>query len=243
MSIINRIQSHTFTNKNIQKHSDLFNLLYHSYQNVNINRTMNNKTNKHTTTPHINVKNNKQVYVENDNSIWFIFIMKNGIQEYNLLKKKHTIESKFRYSLIDVIQDNKKLLKANKVRVDDVVNDIGNLGNITLTTLKAIAICMKMNLCIKKNKVCQICKNNDSNDYYIIEGSKMKIDEVSHEYIKNNYYEVVNIDKPFKSISSYKLADLKEICDKLELLTLEDKNEGKKLKKTDYYMKIMEHVS
>lgn len=244
MNIINDVNNILFNNKNIKKHTNIYNILYFALNHINEPDQFEN-TNKVISTKcqDFTKRFSKPEFFENENPLWYIFIMKNGIDEYNLLKKKHTIESKFRYSLVDMVKENKKLLRANKVKVDDVVNDLGNLGNITIESVKAIAICMRLNLCIKKNKVCQVCRNNDDDAFYVIESTQMKIDTVTSKYIEDNYYEVANIDKPFKSVSSYKVADLKDICDKLEVLTLEDKNGTKKLKKNDYYMRIMEHIS
>ena len=167
--------------------------------------------------------------------------MINGIEEYELITKKNSIETKLRYNLIDKIKetDVSTLLKANKFKPQEIINDLGNMGNIEMTTFKALCIILEKNYCLKHKKLCEIRKNADNNLFYVIDGNTMYINQDTNKNIEETMYIVKSLDKPFKSISAYKVADLKEICMKLGLLNLEDEN--KKIKKADYYMKLKEY--
>lgn len=229
MEIIKNINQCSFTNKFIEEKERFFNLIHNT--NIQYKKKKNNPI----------IKTTKQNYIENNNMIWFIFIMLHGIDEYNLLEKKTHIETKMRYNLIDKIKedDNKLLLKANKIKVDEVINDLGNMNNIEMNTFKALCIILQKNYCIRKKKICEMNKYSDSAFFYIIEDNKMYIKEEAGKDIEDTMYIVKSIDKPFKSVSSYKVSELKEMCEKLDVLSLEDKNN--KLRKADYYAKLREY--
>ena len=60
------------------------------------------------------------------------------------------------------------------------------------------------------------------------------------EKIKKNKIEAVNLNRLIKSMSSYKMADLKIICDKLNINMY--KENGKKKKKQDIYQEICIYI-
>ena len=113
MEIIKNLNDVSFTNKFIEEKERFYNLIH-----TNNNRRKTKNTN-------IKLSKEEKEYIENNNRLWFIFIMLHGIDEYNLLEKKTQLETKMRYNLIDKIKedDNTLLLKANKIKVDEVIND------------------------------------------------------------------------------------------------------------------------
>ena len=231
MEVIKNLEEISFTNKFIQNRENLYNLIHNKSTIKKVKKQKNNMINK------------KQIpeYIEHVNKLWFIFVMINGIEEYELITKKNSIETKLRYNLIDKIKetDVSTLLKANKFKPQEIINDLGNMGNIEMTTFKALCIILEKNYCLKHKKLCEIRKNADNNLFYVIDGNTMYINQDTNKNIEETMYIVKSLDKPFKSISAYKVADLKEICEKLGLLDLEDEN--KKIKKADYYMKLKEY--
>jgi hypothetical protein len=82
-------------------------------------------------------------------------------------------------------------------------------------------------------------KNNNSknNNYYTRYG--YKIDTINEaEIIRSTLYKLDNIDKPIKALSSYKISELIEICNKL---SIETKNsDGKNKSKNDLYELIIQ---
>lgn len=248
MTIINKFAKYSLTNNLIQKYSTHFNTInnvtndslrekkYHNGLKTEIIKK------RKPTQDDINGYEKPPVSVSDD-LIWFIFIIQKGYTEYANLKKKYSIGRDYRYNLIKVLEKEKTLLKANKIKVNEVINDLGNMANISIETLKAVSLCLNINICLKNKLICQICKNNDNDEFYIIENNKLVIIPMSSDNISNNYYIVNNLIKPFKSVSAYKLQELYDICERLDLLTLEDKTSTKKLKKNELYMKINEYVS
>lgn len=234
MNVLQEIQSLYFTNdfiKDKEKQYTLLNCLHKSNSNSL-------KKNKLDISKPVDMD-----CITHNNIFWFIFIMVNGIEEYELLRKKTTIETKLRYNLIEVMQkkDFKTILKTHKLKIDEIVNDLGNIGNITIDTFKALCVYYKINYCLKNKNICEINKNVDNDSYFMIEGNTMYLQKKTLDNIKQSYYIVDSITKPFKSISTYKVADLKDICNRLDILSLEEKNGNIKLKKNDYYNKIMRY--
>ena len=231
MEVIKNLEEISFTNKFIQNREKIYNLIHNNSIKKKVKKQTNNIINKKETPK----------YIENTNKLWFIYVMINGIEEYELTNKNMNFETKLRYNLIDKIKEDDAftLLKANKFKPQEIINDLGNMGNIEMNTFKALCIILEKNYCLKHKKICEIRKNSDDNLFYVIDGNTMYIDQETNENIEETMYIVKTLDKPFKSISAYKVADLKEICGKLGLLDLEDEN--KKIKKADYYMKLKEY--
>ena len=232
MEIIKNMNNISFTNQFIRDKESFYRLLHNDVKNIK--KAKNNNKAK-------NNKESKIEYIESSNLLWFIFIMMHGFDEYSLIEKKIQLETKLRYNLIDTIKekDNALLLKANKIKANEVINDLGNFKNIEMDTFKALCIILQKNYCIRNKKICEVNKYSDSTLFYIIEDNKMFFKQENGKDIEDTMYIVKSIKKPFKSVSSYKVAELKDICEKLDLLNLEDEN--KKLKKADYYAKLKEY--
>lgn len=236
MDVLHKINSLSFTNEFIKSKENVYNTLYGDIVRNDVKQKI--------------CIQKEDIHKEDDcithnNKFWFIFIMVHGIDEYELLKKKATIESKLRYNLIDVLQekDNKSMLKIYKFKINEIINDLGNIGNIEMDTFKALCLYYKMNYCLTHKKLCEIKKHNDSDSYFIIQDNKMFLQEKTLNDIKDQYYIVHNINKPFKSVSSYKLCELKDMCLTLDILSLDEKEGTIKLKKKDYYTKIIEYCN
>ena len=66
------------------------------------------------------------------------------------------------------------------------------------------------------------------------------IDNLIHDEIKNTLYKVETLDKPIKGLSSYKLQDLIDICNKL-VIEITNKETGKKKTKNELYESIVKY--
>ena len=58
--------------------------------------------------------------------------------------------------------------------------------------------------------------------------------------IRSSLYKIDNVDKPIKALSSYKVKDLIEICNKLAIETT-NKDTGKTKSKNDLYESIIQY--
>lgn len=235
MQVINKLKEIEFNNNFIKKHETMYNTLFMRKKKSKVQDKVNSKDNI--------INKLKETIFIHDNMFWFIFIMLHSYDEYIHLKKQNVVERDLRYNLIDKVKKEKDLLKINKIKVNEIVNDLGSMMSIDMMTFKALCICLGFNCCLKNKKICEVMKNNDSTFFYVIEKNKMFLDKIDYGEIKNNYYIVNNLNKPFYSISKYKVNELKELCIRFGLLTLDEKESNKKLKKNDYYLKLKEYIS
>ena len=167
--------------------------------------------------------------------------------EMNICADSFRIEKEEKFKYIEIIRSNKERLKINKIKsIIFLENELGNEKKISLKTFFALCIVeniniyyvdgrkinfyifdenLPINVIIKKtidsNKKCNnynsINKINDINkkrDVYLIDlnANNSKILKYKQEYLI-----LESLDDKLKSISSYKLSDLIEICNKLNI--------------------------
>ena len=124
----------------------------------------------------------------------------------------------------------KAILKENKISYTKLEENF--LKDTNVLELRALCLLYNINVIIVKKKVYQSIIYSDDNILRFIElvdGNYKIIDPI--EDLKNNFLEVTNIENPLKSMSAYKLCDLKKMCDILKIsYSIE--------KKADLYSKI-----
>jgi len=181
---------------------------------------------------------------EKDKLFWCFFIMQNGMEKYLSICQNHfQIETSTKISIAESLKKNEILLKQNKLKRDIIENELVNENKITMDGMKALCVLHRMDLLV-------ICKNMfykisglSNNEMLVIEKDKNDnfgvIENISKERIQNiltNYYEIVDYKKKIKSVSSYKLDELKAIANKFKI-TLVD-NIGNKKTKNKLYEEI-----
>jgi hypothetical protein len=192
---------------------------------------------------------------ENDTLFWCYYIISNGEISYEMLNNKNIlVEKQNKINYINKIRDNKQIVKTYKF--DTLTNIENNLANDNLINIKTI-----MSLCaIDKNNIIFISKKtyfeflmHDEKPIYVIKETDTKyntkyntkygfeiIDNVMHDEFKNTLYKVETLDKPIKGLSSYKLQDLIDICNKL-VIEITNKDTGKKKTKNELYESIVKY--
>jgi hypothetical protein len=90
-----------------------------------------------------------------------------------------------------------------------------------------------------KNKNNNKNNNNNNNNNNIKYGFKMA-NKTETDKIRSDLYRLEKIDKPIKSMSSYKVDELAIICEKLSIDTV-NKMTGKKKTKKDLYETIIQY--
>jgi len=98
-------------------------------------------------------------------------------------------------------------------------------------------------LLMNDTSVIHLIKKGFSNSNKYVANFGYKIENKESEEItkyKNEFYKIDNIDKPIKSISSYKVQELIDFCNKLSIQTVN--NETKKQKnKNDLYESLIQY--
>ena len=183
-----------------------------------------------------------------DSLLWCWIIFHEGIKEYYIQTEFSTITNLFSYekqikiNLICKLRENKKLLKKNKLKLNDIENNLMYEENIHLNTLIALCIVHSYNIIVlhgnvywdnilnsEKKTLC-IKKNNDK--YGI------NLEKVDMFNLKENRIIVDNINKPLKAISSYKVNDIRDLCKKFNINVM--KSPTKYKTKKELYLLLQE---
>ena len=188
-----------------------------------------------------------------DKLFWIFYILKNGIEQYNLIGKNHFfIEQEEKIKHIILIRENKHILKEHKWKKNNLESNLIGDKKINLTTFFCICYLNNINICIRNNKCLYDCVNESFDaKINIIEQNKtvysIDLNEINlekYKIMKEKFWIINNIAKPLRTISYYKVNDLISICKKLDIpIYKKIKDKDKLLKKKELYMKISEYIS
>ena len=149
-------------------------------------------------------------------------------------------------SLIQNVRQNKEILKKLRIKRTEVEDDLLNKKSIGIKTFLLLCHLKKINIIIRDNiKFIENISNCEDPNIQIIEKRKGKyglfIGKKEIEKCREEYWKVDGMDfqNPLKSISHYKLKNLQDICNKLNLIIEKD---GKKLRKKDLYQMIYNKI-
>ncbi len=198
-----------------------------------------------------------------DKLFWLFYKIYNNYSDNDLnYINIFTTEKEFKLTIINKINLNKDLLKSYKIQKNSIISELTNEKTISLTTLKALCILYNINLLIIKdnNTYTRFTKNNSENTidnldkYHIIKliynnqssiNNNYKIEvNIDIDEIKNslyNFFYLNNFEKPLKSISSYKLPEIIEIANKLNISIINSNN--KKKTKIEIYSDCLKKLS
>jgi hypothetical protein len=176
-----------------------------------------------------------------------------------------TTEKEFKFSVIEKIQSSKELLKKHKIQRNAVTAEITNDKKISLNTFKALCILYNINIVVIKDNNTYSCftdnnleNNSDTIDnldtYHAIKLMYkntssinknfeiiMNVDKLELQDAVNNYYYVKDLNKPLKSISSYKSVEMIEIAQKLNIILTDE--HGKKKTKIALYAESVKKLT
>ena len=196
-------------------------------------------------------KNEKTDFIfipkEKDSLFWCFYIMKNGEHSYNMIDYKNLIvEKKIKIEYIERIRKEKQLLKTYKFStLTNIENNLLNQDKLDINTFLTLCVIENFNILFIKNKCYFELLMNDTSDLhiiYLLENDKYGFETTSimnADTKKTNLFKLDNIEKPIKSISSYKVKELTDICIKLGIETI-NKNTSKNKSKKDLYEAIIQ---
>ena len=174
-----------------------------------------------------------------DTLFWCFYILHFGFDKYNLIGNTYfSMEKNYKIEMIEPMRKSKSLLKSYKLKIHEVEDELVNCLKIGIIGFTALCLYHNINFMIIHDRTyIELNLNDDDNIYvihkigdtysYDIDASTEKIDNY-----KNTYYRIVDINKPIKGISSYKVGDLNELAKKLNI----DLN--KTYNKKDLYQEI-----
>ena len=194
---------------------------------------------------HVNQKKNDICIVrQKDSLFWTFYIMKYGLFNYemNVFRQSGSfrIEKQEKFKYINLIRENKELLKLHKIKnLQSLENELANENIISIKTFICMCIVENINVYLINDRKLYINILDDTSPINIIFKNKNKlyycIDfQVSEEKINNykeNYLIMSSFDNNLKSVNVYKVNELLDICRKLNL----NISSYEKLNKKDLY--------
>jgi hypothetical protein len=204
------------------------------------NNILNNKNNKYVENKIIN-KDKIYIPKQLDTFFWCLYIMINGIQQYNTIQNKcFAKEKELKFNYVDLIRKNRIILKNKKIKkIDDIENELITNNKIDINIFIALIILEGINVIIINKKIYYELVNNDDNDFFVIHiihnkcGYEENVSKEKIQEYKNTLLKVDNINKPIKAISNYKLDEIREIS-KIFGLNIMNNNDKKKTKSELY---------
>ena len=161
------------------------------------------------------------------------------------------IEKTEKFKYIENLRKKKDILKINKIRpLSDLEDDLAHNPRISIKTFFALCIIEKLNiLLVDKRKIYESINNDDSEIHVIHRNSvsfehyiELNVTPTKLSNFRETFYKVNGFDNSLKSISSYKVDDLLELCKKLDINVHPNNSDGKKkMGKKDIYELLVQN--
>jgi len=191
---------------------------------------------------------------QRDSLFWCFFILKYGFSKYEMeVGNQHfPIEKQEKFKYIDLLrkQDTKELIKMHKIKPLSLLeDDLANQERISIKTFFALCIVENINIIlIDKRKLYEIITTDDPKIHIIHRNSityehHIEMDVLPEKMImyRETYYKMPNFDASLKSMTSYKVDELLELCKRLDINVENNTNKentelnSKKRSKKDIY--------
>ena len=225
--LISNLQNYMFNKDNISKFN---NLNYPTCKKVAVANANHIK----------NINNNNNIFFNpnlKDTLFWCLFFIKNSMVPDNI---NLVVEKKYKIEYIEKIRKNKQLLKSLKFSsLSGIENILVNENIINIETFLLLCALENINILYVSNKTYYESILNVDDDIHIIIRNKTKYsyngclkDDIVN--FRKTLYKIENIKKPLLSLSSYKSIDLIDICNKLNIETLNTETNKVKTKQLLY---------
>ena len=185
--------------------------------------------------------------------LWFLYINEHGMSSYEQVTSNYySVEQEEKFRYVDMIRKNKDIIKKyrKKWKIKDIENDITFSNCFSLTTMECLSFILKINLyyidnikiytstdpTFKKNMIIHKI-NNEYKLELIYEDNNLHKKILDY---RNALWNIENIDKPLKNIASYKLQNLIDIANKLNINVM--KTPTKKKTKKVLYQEICDLI-
>jgi hypothetical protein len=185
---------------------------------------------------------------QKDSLFWCFYILKYGEQNYEMLENINIVlEKKLKIDYVEKIRKEKQIVKSHKfATLTHLENQLANEEKIDLPTFFTLCVIENINiLYVCKKTYFELLMNDDKihiihrlDNYskYGYEG----IEQSRIELYRSTLFKVDSVEKPIKSISSYKVSELVEFCTKLGIeICVKDTNKNKS--KKDLYESLIQY--
>tara|TARA_B110000008_G_C16840992_1_gene512667 strand:- start:165 stop:902 length:738 start_codon:yes stop_codon:yes gene_type:complete len=193
----------------------------------------------------------KDIFIpeEEDTLFWCYVIYKYGYSEYEIKReKKYTSQTDLKINLVYTLRENKELLKKYKFKKTKLEDNLVNDKKISLDLFLFLIRVNKLNIIYLDENIYFEELNNDMNKKCIIRYDKkeekygvMDVSDERLEELKKSKLRILNLSKPIKAISNYKVLELKEICKTLKINIMKTTTKCKT--KKELYQLIQEKIN
>lgn len=176
---------------------------------------------------------------EEDSLFWCLYIIAFGLDKYIMYKGKNfDIQQQIKIAVIESMKDNKAILKQYKLSKTVLEQNLLYDTEIQYGSFFYLCMYYKKNVIIIKDRVYYECIGDPSDTEIVM------LKKINHHYAiypkpekeyALKYYKIENVSKPLLSITSYKLDELRVMCNKLKLEV-----DGKK---KDLYERIVKCIN
>lgn len=184
---------------------------------------------------------------QKDTLFWCFYVLMNGIEQYDLLGNQHFVEEKkLKFKFIQEVREKKEMLKTYKIRpLSEVEDDLANKQQISEKTFIALCIMYHIDVMIiykrqyyeinfnDTKQICSIIYKSEQPVKYTLD---LKSTFDKNDKYRDNYFKLPNLNFKIKTMTSYKLDELKDMATKLGICLDKDK---KKQTKIDIYELIV----
>ena len=218
--------------------------------NTVIERSLQNKMDKIVEQKHTKIfeykKKDEKIKTLNQKDLlfWYLYLFKHDeiIEKINIV-----LEKKLKIEYIDKIRQNKQLIKLHKfATLTHLENQLANEEKIDLKTFFTLCVIENINiLYISKKTYFELLLNDDKIHiiHHLDNYSKYGYEENTQSIIelyRSTLFKIDNIEKPIKPITSYKILELIEYCNKLGIET-HIKDTTKNKCKKDLYESLIKY--
>jgi hypothetical protein len=198
--------------------------------------------------------NKMLVPTEKDTLFWCFYIMKNGDLDYETIQQQNVnifvIEKKLKIDYVEKLRKEKQLLvrQYKFAALTEIENQLANESKINLETFFTLCVIEKINVLYVNNKTYfELSPNDDkithlihrldnksTNNYHAIRVGYEGVCTIKAENYRTSLYKMEDINKPLKSLTSYKVNELFNIAHVLGI-----KIEKGEISKKELYEKLI----
>jgi hypothetical protein len=181
---------------------------------------------------------------EADKLFWMFYILHYDYDTYKYSKRTFQFEKQQKFSFIESLSQHKQKLKSHKLKLTSMIEDLGTSHTITLNTFVGLCCAYDINIVTYKNKIAAYYKfNAHSDNFSMCDVSSNTLYKELQEFntIDSKFIIVTSLDKPLKSVTSYKKQELQTMA---ALFDISITRENSKVQKTkpELYQEIMENI-
>ena len=185
---------------------------------------------------------------QKDSLFWCLYILKHGYSNYEMEinNQYFTVEKREKFKYIELLRQNKEILKIHKIKpFTELEDDLANKDKISVKTFFSLCILENINvLLVDKRKIFELTcididethpvniihRNRKNYEHHI----ELNVTDSILTNYRDTYYKSNTLDASIKSIGSYKLDELIELCKKLDI-NISTQEGKKKMTKKDIY--------